>query len=66
MLKTILILSIIVGIVLGTIIYKISEMILEMKNIAFKKSLDKNVVEITQTEYEELCKKGWKSNAEIK
>ncbi len=66
MLKTVLVLSVIVGMVLGTIIYKISEMVLEMKNIAYEKSLDKNVVEITQAEYEELCEKGWKSNTEIK
>ena len=66
MLNTTLIISLIVGIILGKFIYEINEIILKIKNNVYKKNLNKNVVELTQAEYDELCEKGWKSNAKIK
>lgn len=52
--------------ILGRLIYKINEMVLKMKNNAYEKSLNENVVELTQVKYDELCKKGWRPNTEIK
>lgn len=66
MLNTTLIISLIVGIILGKFIYEINEIILKTKNNVYEKNLNKNVVELTQAEYDELCEKGWKSNVEIK
>ena len=66
MLKAVLVISIIIGMILGRVIYKINEMVLKMKNNAYEKSLNENVVELTQAEYDELCENGWKPNAKIK
>lgn len=66
MLNTTLIISLIVGMILGKFIYEINEIILKIKNNTYEKNLNKNVVELTQAEYDELCEKGWKSNSKIK